>query len=288
MHFVRMYPYAAASALAGLLLVVGAIIVERKTSTEPGNLAVWGISGAPLVNPSSYSPHAIQENMTVPSGTNVSPTFIPPSKNLQGATAATDDMADIHELLSLISRPSGTKAPSSSGQSIAFAFVPTGLIASSIPVKERSEEQQSLYNYGNDAASYIQTYEDGNRGAPTILRDQAEDRQDAQKARAVKDVAKAIRNVGESLLGMEDVPESIRGAHTLLAKAYIQAAESLSRIPDAQADDAFIAAIEEYNSAADKLAQYYVEITAMLSLNGVIFSTEEPGSIFMFSGGASI
>lgn len=291
MSWLRLHPYAAASAAAGLLLVVGALIVESRTAVEPGTLSVWGGSGAPLFNPTSYAPRSASEAAPQQAEEDAGPpVYIPPTKTTGSEDAPSQEQLDLDAFLASLVQPSGstgTGATTSGDVAYAYSFIPKGLISTET-VPARSPEQQELYTYGNDAASYIQTYEDTNRNAAVALRDQAEDRQNPQKIQAVKLVAAAMRTAGESLLGMESVPESVRATHEALAESYVLAGRELSKVPDANGDDAFISAINAYNSAADTLVKHYVSLATMFSLSGVKFMPTDPGSIFMFTGGGGL
>jgi hypothetical protein len=83
------------------------------------------------------------------------------------------------------------------------------------------------------------------------------------------------------------VPSQAVEAHKALAQSYIQAGTRLSAIADAKSDADFLKAIEAYNAAADTLANRYIDLTVIFSLSGVTFSQDDPGSIFMFSGGGT-
>ncbi len=283
------HPYAAASAAIGLLIVIGVIVVENRASVSPGTLSVWGGTGAPLLNPTSYTPQNIQQaTQNTGGGSGGAPIYIPPT---QGATAdsETAEDYDFQSLLSSLAEPSGTKSTTASTDiDLAYAFIPRGLIATNTPAVSRTPEQQALFTYGNDAASYIQTYEDSNRNAPIALRDQAEDRQDPQKKQSVKLVAMGLRTAGESLLGMEEVPSAIASPHKSLAESYIAVGRALEKVPDANGDDAFIAAITAYNVEADTLVSHFNDLATTLALAGVKFTTGDPGSIFTFSGGGGL
>lgn len=289
MSWLRLHPYAAASAAAGLLIVIGALIVESRTAVEPGTLSVWGGSGAPLFNPTSYAPQSAIEIAPQQTGEDTDPpAYIPPSQTAGAEPVPSGDILDLDAFLASLVQPSGSASATSSGDvAYAYSFIPKGLISTET-VPARNPEQQELYTYGNDAASYIQTYEDTNRNAAVALRDQAEDRQNPQKTQAVKLVAAAMRTAGESLLGMESVPESVRATHEALAESYVLAGRELSKVPDANGDDAFISAINAYNSAADTLVKHYVSLATMFSLSGVKFMPTDPGSIFMFTSGGGL
>ncbi len=291
MSWLRMHPYAAACAAAGILVIIGAIIVESRSPAQPGQLSVWGGTGAPLLNPTSYTPQTIVADIQKGgSATDVSSAYIPPNTNPDAEIPAQQHDASFDSLLDSLTQKPGQKpaATTSADVSYAYSFIPQGLIAATTTAVVRTKEQQVLYTYGNDAASYIQTYEDSNRNAPTALKDQAEDRQNPQKIQAVKLVAAGLRTAGESLLGMEDLPAEVASVHKALAESYIEVGRKLSQVPDANGDDAFIAAVNAYNSAADTLVGNYVALASVFSLNGVKFSPEDPGSIFTFSGGGGL
>ncbi len=291
MSWLERHPYAAMSALAGIVLIIGALIVESRTSAKPGTLSVWGGTGAPLLNPTSYSPNAIVSAMPQSHGNpGISPIYIPPTQTQSADEPGATEEFDFDAFVSALTQPAGPKAtPTSSGDMGAiYSLIPSGLIATTTPEPVRTEAQQRLFNYGNDAASYIQTYEDSNRNASVALRDQAEDRQDPQKKQAVKLVAAGLRTAGESLLGMEELPPLVVGTHKALAESYIEVSRELTKVPDANGDEAFIAAINAYNAAADTLVQNYVSLATAFSLAGVTFSPQDPGSIFTFSAGGGL
>jgi hypothetical protein len=289
MWWLSSHPYAAASALAGFFLVLLALVVESRTSVSPGPLSVWGGTGAPLLNPTSYAPSKLQEAIQDTRGAySGAPIYIPPAQSTAGEQNA-EGSFDFESFLGSLTEPSGQSGTIAAGDAgLAYAFIPRGLIATNTPAMSRTAEQQALYTYGNDAASYIQTYEDSNRNAPVTLRDQAEDRQNPQKRQAVKLVAMGLRTAGESLLGMEVVPASVASVHRALAESYVAAGRALDRVPDASGDEAFIAAIQAYNAEADKLVANFVDLATTFSVSGVKFTTGDPGSIFTFSGGGGL
>lgn len=289
MSWLRLHPYAAASAVVGLLLAVGALIVESRSSVEPGALSVWGGAGAPLFNPLSYAPQRADIGVPAQGEEDAGPPiYIPPSHLTDTEGTAANEQFDLDTFLaSLVQPSSAVGTATSSDVAYAYSFIPQGLISVDVSVS-RTPEQQLLYAYGNDAGSYIQTYEDTNRGAPTALRDQAEDRQNPQKAQAVRLVAAAMRTAGESLRGMESVPASVRTVHDALAASYIEAGARLAKVTDATGDDAFIAAITAYNEAADVLVGHYVSLATHFALSGVKFLPGDPGSIFTFTAGGGL
>jgi len=288
MQWAKNHPYAAVCAFAGMLLIIGAFIVERRTPASPGSLSVWGGAGTPLLNPTSYTPNAVLSDMRPQySGTNIQPVYIPASATRTDNTGEVAESFNYNEFIAALAQPATAKTNTNGTADItgAYSFIPRGLIATSAPIKIRSDTQQKLFNYGNDIGSYIQTYEDSNRNAPLTLRDHAEDRQNPQKARSVKAIAEALRTVGTNMQSMEELPELARGAHALLAQNYVNVSEKLAVVADADSDPAFIDAINAYNAAADEFIKSYVSLATVFSLAGVTFSSQDPGNVFTFTAG---
>jgi len=279
MEWLRAHPYVAASGAAGLLLIIGAAFVESKREMSPlSSPRVWSGGGQSLLNPSSYTPNPVlQAQLYLNTATD---TLI--RATITGNPAQEDAPFSFEEILATISEPraSGSAATEPADT---YSFIPGGLISTTTKPEGRSDSQQALYNYGNDAGSYIQSYEDRHRNAPVTLRDQVEDRNDPQKAEAVREIGGALMQVGRNLEGMEEVPAAIRSAHALLAKSYTEIGGKLQKVPDAAGDEAFITTITEYNSAVDTFTKRYVAVALLLSAHGVIFAPYESGSVFTFT-----
>lgn len=287
MSWLRAHPHAAIAAFVGLFLILGAFIVESRTSVTPGDLSVWGGNGAPLLNPTSYAPETFtpEAETTTSSGT-AAPVYIPPP-TIEGSTE--NEQFDFESFLASLIEPKGTGGGSVSADlELAYAFIPQGLVAEPKAPAPRTPEQQKLYAYGNEVGSYIQTYEDANRNAAVALRDQAEDRQNQQKNQAVKLIAGSLRNVGENLLDIDTIPPAVSGLHKALAESYIDVGRKLAAVPDASGDAAFVSAIEAYNASADTLVKNYIALAGIFSISGVTFSEQDPGSIFTFSANAGL
>lgn len=292
MGWIFKHPYATLSACAGLILITITLVVENRITLRQGAVSAWGANGAPLLNPASYAPRdrssASSPDGVTPDGT--APIYIPPNQTVGAGGAEQSSEFDFDSFLAALSRPEQAAAQSEvqTDMSAAYSFIPRGLIATSSPVREREPVEQALFDYGNEAGSHIQTYEDSHRNAATVLRDQAEDRKNASKAQAVKTVAAAIRTVGENLAAIEQVPAGAKSLHETLARNYREVGEALALVPDASGDAAFITAIENYNTSADALVKTFVALATLFSVQGVTFSTQDPGSVFMFSGGSGL
>lgn len=279
---------------AGILLVIGALIVKTHAPASAGNsLQVWGGGQGTLIMPqsgqnpvlSNVPPPDLMDNSNVPTFTAL-PVTKPPS-----GTSPTDDTFDVAAFAASLqgaSIPSAAATQTNTAAPISYDFIPQGLISTSSPGRARTAAQQALYEYGNDAGSYIQSYEDAHRNTAPALTDQIKDRQNPQKIQAVKDIAAALRSVGTSLTSMDDVPESVRSLNLSLGEGYITIADKLSLVPDAAADSAFINAIKAYDSSVDAFTQQFVAVAQYLSLSGVTFQSTDPGSVFTFSGGGGL
>lgn len=271
--------------------MIGTIFVQQRVAPRPHDtLTVWGGNGAPLLNPTSYNPNAALQDLEPQIGESTAqPVYIPPTKQDENTGEATSAF-DIEAFIAQLTKPARTSATSSTSADVSYAysFIPSGLIATSAPVRKRTKEQQALYDYGNEIGSYIQTYEDTHRNAPIILRDQVADRTNSEKASRVKAVAAALREVGSALAAMETIPSSVKGMHTELAASYTDLGTKLALVPDAQADQALLNAINAYNASADRFASVYVALATYFSTSGVVFSSQDPGSVFTFNNSAGI
>ncbi len=298
-EWIQTHIYTSLCVCSGILLIIGALIVKQHAPAVSGNtIQAWGGSGA-LVNSSSYDPqNPVLANLPANSfGSENSISITPiPVTTSNTSSDGTSDSFDVQAFIASIKQGSvsGTAASSSTSASgsaaiaASYEFIPQGLISTTAPGRARTALQQQLYTYGNDAGSYIQSYETGHQNTAPTLSDQIADRHNVQKGQAVKDIGTALSNVGLSLEHMDSVPESVRGMNQALAESYIDIGHKLSAIPDAPGDDTFIAAIKTYNAAVDSFTTKYVAVAQYLSLSGVTFTSIDPGSVFTFSGGGGL
>ncbi len=290
----KAHPYTAASIVAGALLVMGALIVgERASRPQTSGIQAWGGTDLSFVNSTSFSPNApiVSTNPNL-LNTQAEPDFtsIPYTQNSDLDTP-TNEGFSLGDLLALISKPSNSSNSADSGTPDlrgAYAFVPQGLISTTTPGPTRTGTQQKLYQYGNDVGSYISTYEDSHKNAGQVLTDQVQDRQNQSKAQAVKDIGAALASVGRNLQSMDEVPSIVAPVHTALAKSYIDMGAKLALVPDAESDQGYISAIEAYNAAADSFAKQYVALANIFVGTRVVFSPEDPGSVFSFNVGGGL
>ncbi len=282
MDWLRGHPYSAALGAAGFLVILGIIIIgSRSGTTVLQNPRVWGGGAQPLIDPSRMSNPVLDIQRHFEQATNTQ-LYIYTSA---GGTESTESTAQgIDNLLAELSTPrSNTGTSNTIGTELAYSFIPTGLIATtSAQFAVKTDAQIALFNYGNEAGSYIQSYDDFNRNAPVILRNQAEDRQNEEKREAVRRIARSLSSVGRNMATIEDVPAAVLSAHTALAVSYQEIGGKLEKIPSAEGDEAFINAIKDYNASVEHFVTRYVTLARLFSIHGVIFAPHEAGSVFTF------
>ncbi|OGG52953.1 hypothetical protein A3C20_03740 [Candidatus Kaiserbacteria bacterium RIFCSPHIGHO2_02_FULL_55_25] len=294
MEWAHEHPYLSALIAAGAFLVFGVLVVGyRAAQPQGGSLQVWGGGPNALLNPTSYEPGATVGIQTDIIGGGNAPVFsvLRPQQQIEAQNEAGGGF-DISLFIAGLSQPSTdtatTPVSSQPDLSLAYSFIPSGLVATTTPGPKRGVLQESLYQYGNDVGSYISTYESASVNTGQVLTDQVHDRRNAQKAQAVRNIGTALQTAGKNLQGIEAVPSIVSSAHVALAESYIEAGISLSKVPDAQSDGDFIAAIQDYNTAAEQLGRNYVALANVFAGTGVRFSPQDPGSVFIFSGGSGL
>lgn len=297
MQWLRTHPYASALLAAGILLVMGAVVVQRQSANPVfSQPSAWGGTNLSLLNPTSYGPNQNTQNepsimQQVQSGPPY--TYIPPLNAPQSGASGehtaeqdvlADDSFDLDAFIAMLSSAGGgQKTTASASATTSYSFIPSGLMSTTTAETKRTSTQQTLYDYGNEVGSYIQSNEEQNPGVAQILKNQVEDRADAGKAAAVGAIARGLRDVGESLEAIEDVPSQMASVHKALAKSYGAVGTNLSLIPKAQSDSEFIAVIEKYNASADVFVKNYIAFAELLGAYGVIFADSDAGSVFTFT-----
>lgn len=287
MDEIRLHPYIVTAAVVAIVVGVGTLIVAERASKPVGGSSGWNGDNALPLNPIVSNNAAAQtlRDFTPQLGTTSAP-FIPLGAG--GESGNYTDGFDMAAFIRSLSQPlQSTSVETNTDVSASYSFIPQGLISTSTGAR-RTKEQQALYDYGNEAGSYIETYQDTHQNAPQVMKAQFEDRQNAEKAQALRDIGTALTQVGLALDHIEEVPGSVASANTLLAKSYKEVGAKLSQIPDAQRDEDLAKAIQTYNAAADDLTKHYVSLALLLSLSGVTFELQDPGSVFTFTQGSGL
>ena len=287
MDWLRSHPYMAAVAGTVILIIIGAIIVGKRAAVEPGasSLRAWGGVGANLLDTSSgaqYEASPDQENLYTEVRSGPPFYYAPGAQVLQTQSGGAEDL-DLDELLASLSHAPKDKSTSGSTVVDAYSFIPTGFLSTSTTQTWRTPTQLALYNYANEAASNIQSYEDLYRNAPQIMKSQFEDRQDPDKNAALLGLANSLAGVGNALLAMEEVPSQVLSAHEKLGASYREMGEKLSRIPAAKYEQDLIEAVLAYNAVAETYTKNYIALVTLFSAYGVTFKSEDPGSVFTFT-----
>jgi len=295
MHWLLTHPYASSIAGVVFVLVIGFLVFTARSDVEPVSVAqTWGSIGADLTSPIGIAPvintRQDQENLysQVKGGAPFQYTPLPPHMIETGAEAA--DEFDFDAFITSLTRPSGTKGsnPSDTALTDAYAFIPGGLISTSTPTKERTALQSAIYEYGNEAGGYIQSYDALYPNASQILKDQFEDRTNSAKNARLLGLADAMIGVGNSLQNIEITPPSLKPAHDKLAKSYAQMGTQLKAIAKAKNDETMLDAILAYNASVEAFTKDYVALASLFSAYGVTFKPDEPGSAFVFTNAPSL
>lgn len=291
MNWVHTHLYSVVCGAIGLLAILVIIVaIQSPRSPATGNLTAWGGSGVSSLDPTSYSPQS-QSSETTPlvtlGGQNPSFGVIPPRPfSADGSIETTYDIGDLISLLSIKgSTASNGQATTPSGS---YTFIPTGLISTSTFGKVRTTRQQSLYEYGNSIGAEIQSYESAHRDTTQILKNQVEDRTNAQKNEAVRDIGASLVVLGEKIAGIEVVPTDVAGMHRAIAASYKEMGSLLANIPSAERDEAYVKAITEYNASADTFSANFVALATLFSVSGVTFDSSDSGNVFTFVGNGSL
>ena len=269
---------------AGLLIIIGVIVVlNRSAAPENTTTRAWGGVSGYLIGPTGQAfddSNNAQENIFA-QVQNGPPFYYDPSPS--ESTATTEDDLDLTSLLSLISTSTNTTPLSAETSLDAYAFIPSGLISSDFSAESRTPLQQSLYNYGNEVGSTIQSFESLFMNAPQILKDQFEDRQNSAKNEALLSLAQGLAGVGVTLQNMEDVPEPVRVAHGKVAASYKELGKKLADVQKARSEQAVLDAMLSYNASVEAYIRNYISLATIVSAYGVSFSTTDPGSVFTFT-----
>jgi hypothetical protein len=149
------------------------------------------------------------------------------------------------------------------------------------PLNKMNASQQKLYGWGSDAGSVILSYENLHPNQVAILTNFIQDREDAGKIAAMKQLGADLQGVGNSLETILPPPQ-MSAAAPALANAYREIGRNLAAIPDAKGDEALVKAILFYNKSAEDFVQKYVNVVLIFQANDVKFTQDEPGGVFMF------
>lgn len=291
MEWLRAHPYQAVLGVVALIIVGALIVNMRAPAAVPGQTIAWSGSGA-ILNPSPQGGGTVAQTPTPNLMQQVEGsapyTYIAPAQQTSGV--ASNDTSggsfDFNAFVAMLSQENAPKGGSSAGggsASSAYSFLPGGLISTSTPAKSRTTLQQALYEYGNTAGSYIQSFETEHSNESQVVVDQAQDRTDSTKAAAVEALGAALTGLGQSLSQIDTIPDQATKANQALAASYEDIGAKLALVPQAQSDSGFISAVQTYDAAANTFITNYVALANLFGAYGVTFAPDDPGSVFTFS-----
>jgi len=318
MHWIKAHPFLFALVGIFILILLGAILVWDKVATAPSFSAgyTWGKYGSGrfsdiIANEGSLRvPNALEKEFseedfyTLLSETRDKPyTSLIPQTNVYESrlnatgtisnTEITFDADEITALLASISPTAQVVTPYNPFEgefllSDIYAFVPATVAAEALESSKLTERQRALKDYGNEAGSYIESFNERWRDQAQILKQFLEDMQNEEKAQLVEDLAFALTRIGRDLADIDIIPDVAQGVNARLASGYVSIGEKLTAVAQARSDEALLDAILAYNEAADDFAEDYLSTVTLLSVAEVPFSNSEPGSVFVFTPSLTI
>ena len=289
MSWVRAHPYATTLALAAILVLAGIFIITRRAGVGPQgqNLGTWGGVNVDLFDPIGAAParNTTEDQQDLYTQVRSGPPFqyspLPAPVDTTGEAPADDFNFD--EFISMLTQPKTSSVKIDSSLGDVYSFIPGGLISTSTLTKAKTEIESAIYEYGNDAGSYIQSYDEQYRNAPQILKDQFEDRTNAAKNARLADLGSAMAGVGMSLQNIDIVPPSFEPANKSLGKSYVDMGAKLRAVAAARSDEQVLGAVMAYNASVETFTKSYVALATLFSAYGVSFKPDEAGSVFMFT-----
>jgi len=296
MDWLRLHPYTLIAVAISILVLAGAYLIQQRLGVEPdpNRTVAWGGFNGLLYPVDTSGRVNTTGEQTLPDlyrDVQSGPPFwySPPTEG--GATQSDTGAFDVEAFIAMLSEGGSDATNNNAGSGVgafsdAYSFIPQGLIATSAPTKVLTESQQALRTYGNEAGSYIQVFEDRNRDMTRVLKDQFEDPEDALKRNALIGLAGSLAGVGDSLESIQEVPAEARSANAKLAGGYRDMGAKLALVPNAGTEEELISAMLTYNAAVEEYVKNYIALVTLFSLAEVTFRDDEPGSVFMFSGGS--
>lgn len=310
MEWLRTHPITATLLGTLALAVIGGVFVANRLAVDPGaSYGSWNLSGAGKFNPSvggtmvfgtapeQYSEddlRSLLETTQGPTYASLVPQNTETTGSANGLSLQDDGTYIIDDLEALFSRLAPTAQiikPANTDEeqtlSDVYAYVPSGIAGTSSPQKVKTRAQTDLYNYGNDAGSYIETYyENWGQDQAQILKRFFEDRTSPKKREEAQKIASALVQTGKQLQAVTSIPQTMANAHASLAQNYIDVGTALTPVLTAQDDADVIATIGTYNQTAELFAKSFIQVANIFRAYEVTFADTEPGHVFVFKNAA--
>lgn len=287
--WVHRHPYLASTVVAVSLLVILILVVAARSGvggSDMGNNwvgagSVFFTGGRNLTQAERMTAQEVVKQQSPDTQLG----YIPIA--MQSADGVQEDGTygnDLSSLLALLTQPKGSASAGASAQTESgFSLIPQGLISVADPTVKRTPEAEALFSYGNEVGTYVQGFESMHSNSAQILKDQAEDRTNAEKAARVDALGYAMAELGRDLNQMQEIPASARAAHTAYATSYRLAGTNLTKVAAAKTDEEYIDAIGAYNTSVESLSKRFLVLVGLFSANNVSFSSSDPGSMFVFN-----
>lgn len=286
--WVHRHPYLAIIVgIAGLLVLGGTLFIQRTDVAPARSSGAWGGAGGMFFGTTR---NALSSGPTVedvvrlqsPQDSYAAIPIYTPTDNSQEPRLSSG-AADIAALLSQLVQQTPVTASAEMEAPDSYSFIPQGLISTEPVVKQRTPEQEDLFDYGNDVGTLVKSFEDTHGGAAQILKDHVEDRSNPSKINALKILGQDLQQLGRDLRSIPNIPEAAAGMHRVYANAYYAIGGNLVLVADTTTDEEFLAAITKYNSIVDALSTQFQLLVILFGTNEVTFSSSDPGVIFMFN-----
>lgn len=284
--WVHAHPYLALCVLVGaaLILVVG--IVMSRSSVRTSTASNWSGGGSVFFGATGGAVQSRGNTEQRGTTVDIGPIALPTATN-ETQPAETDYGSDLRTLLAQLSESTQPSQQGTTGLESAFSFIPTGLISIVSP-SPTSPEAAALRTYGNTVGTYIKEYEDTHGNSAQILKDQVEDRGNAEKNERLRSLGYDLAALGKGLELIEGVPPEAKSAHDAFATSYRIVGTNLTKVASATSDDDYLKAIEAYNSSVEALSKRFSVLVGVFSAHSVTFSPSDPGSAFMFNANLSL
>ena len=241
---------------AGDSLIEPSVQTTQSDSGESGTASIPIPAGSPQTSPSRTTPEETETQFFSPLFSGTAP-----------SSASSPDTSLADKLLSE-----------------AYALVPPSYSLAINAPTTRSPEQQALYRYGNQAGLAVITFSNTHADMADVLTTWTEDRDDDAARAQAEEIAVDMIALGDTLLSLQNVPQSAAAANQALAAGYKTAGAELSILLDSGGSDSrLLDSMNEYNAAADEFARSYIALVDLFARSDVTFAPTDMGSAFALS-----
>jgi hypothetical protein len=286
MDFLRSHPLLDATAVAGSLLIIGALFVRTQIAA-PVHVTTdttWGGTNGVLVDTVTKPGSSLaQAEYAGPGPAAKDIGLIPLASQNEIGTGPQDtsDGFSLEQFAAMLAQPVTQAKGTEPADTSAYSFIPSGLIATTTLAAPRSSLQNALYLYGNEVGDAITSFEGLHPNQPSILKNHAEQPQDPGAQAALRALGADFARLGDSI-GKIAAPKQAAAANAALSAAYAQLGSHLVAVSDASGNDNLYDAIVAYDATADDFAKKFVSLALIFQSYGVTFSPGDGGSVFVF------